>query len=187
MALDTRTSLIRSAESLLRSNGYSAFSFADLEKSVGIRKASIHHHFPTKEDLGVEIVQTYISQTQEELQRIDELHVKALDRLKAFAALFQKVINDGTLPLCGALAAEMGVMPVRMQALTKRYFETHLGWLEQTINFGADKGEFSALPNARQKAYQFLSLLEGASFVSWALRDGTALDSDVVLTMFGPG
>lgn len=185
MASDTRNSLIRSGELLLRSNGYSAFSFADLEKSVGIKKTSIHHHFPTKEDLGLVIVQTYISQTVEEFQRIELQHDRALDRLRAFAALFQKCIHDGTLPLCGALAAEMGVMPERLQALTKQYFETHMGWLEKTISYGVDKDEFSALPNARQGAYQFLSLLEGATFVSWALRDGTALDSDVVTTMFG--
>jgi len=28
------------------------FSYADLAKSVGVSKASIHHHFPAKEDLG---------------------------------------------------------------------------------------------------------------------------------------
>lgn len=184
MALDTRQSLIRSAESLLRSKGYSAFSYADLEKSVGIRKASIHHHFPTKEDLGVEIVQAYITQTQHELQRIEQQHDRAMDRLRAFAALFQKCINDGSLPLCGALAAEMAVMPERMQALTRRYFETHMSWLEKTVTYGARKGEFSAAPNARQKAYQLLSLLEGASFVSWALQDGSVLDSDIVTCMF---
>ncbi|WP_436718796.1 hypothetical protein [Escherichia coli] len=26
------------------------FSYADLEKEIGIRKASIHHHFPRKTD-----------------------------------------------------------------------------------------------------------------------------------------
>ena len=30
-----------------------SFSFADLEAAVGIRKASVHYHFPTKADLGV--------------------------------------------------------------------------------------------------------------------------------------
>lgn len=51
MSMDTRESLIKSAEYMLRSKGYAAFSYADLEKAVGIRKASIHHHFPKKKIL----------------------------------------------------------------------------------------------------------------------------------------
>jgi AcrR family transcriptional regulator len=31
--------------------GYSGFSYADIAEVVGIRKASIHHHFPSKVDL----------------------------------------------------------------------------------------------------------------------------------------
>ncbi len=38
MSIDTRASLIKSAEYMLRSKGYAAFSYADLEKVVGIKK-----------------------------------------------------------------------------------------------------------------------------------------------------
>ena len=57
MSIDTRASLIKSAEYMLRSKGYAAFSYADLEKVVGIKKASIHHHFQKKEDLGEVIIE----------------------------------------------------------------------------------------------------------------------------------
>ncbi|KFJ90149.1 TetR family transcriptional regulator, partial [Pseudomonas sp. 1-7] len=52
--------MIQTAENLMRTRGYTAFSYADLSEAVGIRKASIHHHFPTKEDLGAAIVEEYI-------------------------------------------------------------------------------------------------------------------------------
>ena len=67
MALGTREALIRTAEQLMRTRGYSAFSYADLSESVGIRKASIHHHFPTKEDLGKALVEEYIERVRVEL------------------------------------------------------------------------------------------------------------------------
>ncbi|MCA8089277.1 TetR/AcrR family transcriptional regulator, partial [Burkholderia cenocepacia] len=57
MAVGTRDALVQAGEGLMRSMGYAAFSYADLAETVGIRKASIHHHFPTKEDLGVAIVE----------------------------------------------------------------------------------------------------------------------------------
>ena len=53
---DTRTELLIQAESLVRGRGWSGFSYADLAEAVGIRKASIHHHFRTKDDLGAALV-----------------------------------------------------------------------------------------------------------------------------------
>ena len=67
MSLDMRSTLIDVATSQVRRLGYSAFSYADLADAVGIRKPSIHHHFPTKEDLGVAIVAAYTEHFSEQL------------------------------------------------------------------------------------------------------------------------
>ncbi|WP_371915197.1 TetR/AcrR family transcriptional regulator [Pseudomonas fluorescens] len=46
MSITTKAALLSYAQTQMRSKGYSAFSYADLAAKVGIRKASIHHHFP---------------------------------------------------------------------------------------------------------------------------------------------
>lgn len=185
MALDTRQSLLKSAEYMLRSKGYAAFSFADLEKMVGIRKASIHHHFPTKEDLGVVIVESYIANTMQDLANIEATHSEARDRLDAYAGLFQAIMESKTLPLCGALAAEMVVMPEKLQALTKKYFEIQLNWIERIISEGDAKGQLSSGLSSKQRAYQILSLLEGASFVSWAVGNDNNLNPSIIGLIIG--
>ncbi|MCG8611460.1 MAG: TetR/AcrR family transcriptional regulator, partial [Pseudomonadales bacterium] len=38
--------------SLLQTRGFESFSYQDLARELGITKASIHHHFPKKADLG---------------------------------------------------------------------------------------------------------------------------------------
>ena len=68
MTIDTRQSLINSAELMLRSRGYAAFSYADLEKIVGIKKPVFIIIFP-KEDLGILIVETYIEQTIQDFEK----------------------------------------------------------------------------------------------------------------------
>ncbi|RIS80691.1 TetR/AcrR family transcriptional regulator [Mycobacteroides abscessus] len=185
MPLDTRRSLIESAEHLIRARGYSAFSYADLEKRIGIRKASIHYHFPTKEDLGVSVVETYITQLVEQLQTIEANWSTARARLDAFAQMFKESRSAGSLPLCGALAAEMTILPEKMQALTTKYFETHLQWIEKTIEGGVANGEIPATGDARQKAYEILSLLEGASFVSWGLGIQGDIDAGAIGRILG--
>ena len=52
MAIATATSddILGCARTLIIAGGYNGFSYADVAAVVGIRKASIHHHFPTKVD-----------------------------------------------------------------------------------------------------------------------------------------
>ena len=66
--MDTRTALLDAAENVVRMRGYDGFSYADLAGAVGIRKASIHHHFPAKQDLATAIVARYAARV---VQRLD--------------------------------------------------------------------------------------------------------------------
>ena len=61
METDTKTALLNSAERAARSKGFDGFSYADLAKEVGIRKASIHYHFPTKDALTISLMVRYHS------------------------------------------------------------------------------------------------------------------------------
>lgn len=138
---DTRDSLMRTAESLLRSKGYAAFSYADLAEAVGIRKASIHHHFPAKEDLGLAVVQAYVERMVQSYDDICHRHSSVEVRLAAFADWFMAGAKEGRLPLCGALAAEMAVLPPRLQALTRNFFRIQLQWLQKVLDEGADTSQ----------------------------------------------
>lgn len=180
MHLDTRESIIQTAEYFLRSKGYAAFSYADLEKRIGIRKASIHYHFSTKEELGLAVVEASIARLAGQCEKIEADFPDALDRIHAFVKLFSESMVAGVLPLCGALAAEMAVLPEKMESLTTRYFQMELQWLEQAIESAMATGEIPTSNDASQKAYEVLSLLEGSSFVSWALKSKGGLSADVV-------
>ncbi|MCP5910237.1 TetR/AcrR family transcriptional regulator, partial [Klebsiella pneumoniae] len=64
------------AQSLVVAGGYNGFSYADIAVSIGIRKASIHHHFPTKADLVASLIDRYIRQTEAGLKSLRE-HVQS--------------------------------------------------------------------------------------------------------------
>ncbi|PDS41200.1 TetR family transcriptional regulator [Rhizobium anhuiense] len=180
MAVGTRDALVQTAESLMRTKGYAAFSYADLAETVGIRKASIHHHFPTKEDLGTAIVKEYIDRVRDDFAQIERQHEGAIARLEAFFKIFRASTDGGLLPLCGALAAEMSALPLGLQQLTHRFFEMQLKWLEAVLEQGMERGEYPSGPGARQKAFALLSLLEGSSFINWATKAGDPMDDRIV-------
>lgn len=53
----TRHAILRAARELIQTRSYLGFSFQDLAERVGIRKASLYHHFPSKEALGVAVLE----------------------------------------------------------------------------------------------------------------------------------
>lgn len=180
MALATRDALIQAAEGLMRTKGYAAFSYADLAESVGIKKASIHYHFPTKEQLGIAIVEEYIARVRGEFERI-EINQEGVDeRLNAYFVLFTSSNDGGVLPLCGALAAEMSALPVELQELTQRFFDVQLTWLTKILDKGVADGQIPPGRGTRQKAFLLLSVLEGSSFVNWAIKENLELNQNVV-------
>lgn len=169
--MSTRSDLLTSAEILLRTKGYAAFSYADLADDIGIKKASIHHHFPTKEGLAIAIVESYLFRFRKQLDAINHENISVIDRLNAFALMFAQSSQSGMLPLCGALAAELLALPESLREMTKVFFEIHLNWLHSNIKLGQELEELKAELNVINVSRLILNTLEGGSFVSWALND----------------
>ncbi|MGO4551358.1 TetR/AcrR family transcriptional regulator [Lysobacter sp. 2RAF19] len=168
---ETRARLLAEAEILLRTRGYAAFSYADLADRIAIRKASIHHHFPTKEALLAALVDEYLARFIATLATLAATQTDVRERLRAYARLFFDGIEQGLLPLCGALSAERNALPDGMRPVVARFFQLHLDWLVEQIDEGIATGDIAAQVNANDAAHLLLGALEGGSFVAWALDD----------------
>ena len=81
---DTRAELLAQAEILVRGRGYSGFSYGDLAEAVSIRKASIHHHFRTKTDLALALVEAYDARYDAALAAIVAAQPDAIARIEAY-------------------------------------------------------------------------------------------------------
>jgi TetR/AcrR family transcriptional repressor of nem operon len=173
--MDTRSALLAEAEILVRTRGYAAFSYADLSDRIGIRKASIHHHFPTKEMLGTALIDSYLERFVAELEALAEKHVDTRTKLLTYGALFAQSLGDGLMPLCGALAADVAYLPASMQQRVKTFFEIHTDWLEMILRDGVAKHEIRLAATPHKSALLLLSTLQGASVVAWALKDPTVI------------
>ena len=173
--MDTKTALLAEAETLVRTVGYAAFSYADLSERVGIRKASIHHHFPTKEALGNALIDSYLERFVGELARLSERRLDTRGKLMAYGDFFAAGLKDGQMPLCGALAADAADLPVSMQGRVARGFRLHLDWLERILRAGVTAGDVRADVKPDRAALHVLSALQGASLVAWALKDPSVI------------
>jgi TetR/AcrR family transcriptional repressor of nem operon len=55
----TAKRLMDLAEAHIRESGYAGFSFRNLAAEVGIKSASVHHHFPTKAKMAAAVARRY--------------------------------------------------------------------------------------------------------------------------------
>ena len=70
---DRKAQILRVASELLLTRSFTSFSYQDLSDRLGIRKASIHHHFPTKDDLLVALTERYRLGQKKRLDEIDAM------------------------------------------------------------------------------------------------------------------
>ncbi|MBV8084708.1 MAG: TetR/AcrR family transcriptional regulator [Chloroflexi bacterium] len=177
MQSDTRLHLLTEAEVVVRRVGYAGFSYADLAERVGIRKPSIHHHFPAKEDLGAALVEAYTDRFTQELSDIVQKTQNALQRVGLYAGLYRTGLQAGQGCLCGVLASELVGLPERVRAGVRRFFEVNVEWLAKVIAEGQARGTIRSNVDAPSQAAAVLAGLEGAMLVGRALGSLDAFDS----------
>jgi TetR/AcrR family transcriptional repressor of nem operon len=154
------------AEALVQTRGYNAFSYADISRAVGIRKASLHHHYPTKADLGLALVSRYRAAFLGALQNIEEKSESTPKRLERYTQLYGSVLRKGRMCMCGMLAADVATLPRPMRESIADFFAENEDWLTRVLTDGKKRGEIQFDGTPASMASFFVSSLEGAMLVA---------------------
>ena len=165
--------IVDAGEALIQRVGYNGFSYEDVAQIVGIRKPSIHHHFPSKVELGVVVAQRYTHRFRQALLHIEGTQARAPERLRAYAQLFESTYAENRrLCVCGMLGAESDSLPDEINAEVRRFFEVNVAWLETVFVQGQTAGQLKAGIAAQDWAEALLATLEGAMLVGRGLPPG---------------
>lgn len=160
--------ILDAAETLARSGGYGGFSFRDLAREVGIKSASVHYHFPTKEDLGIALIRRYNERFIAGLSdpRGEGTPAEKLARyVDAFRA---SMVKDRLMCLCGLFGAEISSLPDLVAAETRVFFEQNRDWLVAVLE--ADPHYADAAQRERA-ALTLIAKLEGAMIMARTMSD----------------
>lgn len=154
------------AEELVQARGFNGFSYADIAAEVGISKAALHYHFPGKADLGLALITRYAGRFTESLARIDRADAPPADRIAQYPRLYDQVLRQGRMCLCGMLAAEYQTLPGAMQGAVGGFFEANENWLEKVLEDGRQDASLRFTGTARETARMIIACLEGAMLVA---------------------
>lgn len=165
----TRDRILDATQRLIQAHGFSGFSYADVAEAIGIRKASIHHHFPTKGRLAHALMVRYRAQFAVALAAIDAgaHHASALGRLERYQRLFTDVLRDDhRLCMCGMLASDFAALPPVVRREVRAFFDDNEVWLTRVLADGVKRKELVLDGPAKPQARLLLSAFEGAMLVA---------------------
>jgi TetR/AcrR family transcriptional regulator, transcriptional repressor for nem operon len=174
MTLDTRTSILDTAEALTKQKGLGGFSYRDIAHVVGIKTSSIHYHFPTKEDLAAALVERYVASFTELATSISASRLNGYEQIRTlFAALVELSGRNRNLCLCGMLCAEIPLVPEPVKLTLDQFFTSFEVWLETILGLGVQDGSIQSSINPHAVAKELAATVEGAMLIARSRSEGS--------------
>lgn len=166
---DTRTRILDVAQDLIQRRGLNAMSYQDISEAVGIRKASIHHHFASKEDLVHALLLRYRVAFGGEVEKILHSRTAGATKLRRYCALFVDTLRQGSHDkacLCGILAAELLSLEERNREELRGFLRENVRAIREILAQGSADGSLVLNGNLNTMSELILASLEGALLVA---------------------
>lgn len=164
MAGATAERILDVAHKLIADRGYAAFSYADISSEVKVSKATIHHHFPLKEDLVIAVLRRHRQRLGEGLVRLNGAASDPLERVNFYMKHWETCIQKKTEPICIAalLGAELPSLPADVAVEVRLHFADLHRWLQQTLELGAKQKSIRLTQAASREADLVMATVHGA-------------------------
>lgn len=155
--------IINLALELLKTHGFENFSYQDLSRELGITKASIHHHFPKKADLGVALCEAILEWHEHQFSLVKAYDGGAIEKLDMYVKGTLRY-GCGQTKICplSSLQADVASLPDAMMSALKRLDEHELDFITEVLERGREQGELTFQGDTRSQAILFVLACKGA-------------------------
>jgi TetR/AcrR family transcriptional regulator, transcriptional repressor for nem operon len=180
MTTSTKDRLLNAGLSMLLARGYNHLGIQDVLAAVGVPKGSFYHHFESKEDFGLQVIDRYMVAVHAGLEQcLGDESVPPLRRVRSFfEATREKYRVEGYLGcLLGGLGQELSGVSDVFRHRIERCFQEIAERISVCLEQAIARGELSRGTNARQLADLLVDCWEGAALRTRLLRDAAPLQS----------
>jgi TetR/AcrR family transcriptional repressor of nem operon len=164
---DTMQLIMDTGQFLIQERGYNTISYADIAERIGIKKASIHYYFPSKQDLVQAILHRYRKEFLNELDQIDQISINSEEKLFRFFQHYRETLaNDAKLCLCSMMAAELVSFPIEIRNEINGFFRDNENWIEKVIEQGKESGSMDYQISSREQSRIIMAFVQGAQLLA---------------------
>ncbi len=163
----SREKILEAAAQLFNQRGFNATSLDDILEASGVCRSNFYYHFPSKEDLGMEVLRKQAEAFEGGCIRgiLEDKGIPArrrLERLYEMVAAKQRAEDYRCGCPFGNLAAELGGVHPEFRRHLSEFFERWERSVDRCLQDGVARGEFPADLDTRPLATALISQIEGA-------------------------
>jgi len=149
-AMSSSDKILAAATRIAQAHGYGGLNVRALADQVGIKAASLYHHFPSKADLAAAVARRYWEDSAATLEALAAATPDPLACLRAYPQTFRKSLeNDNRMCLSSFMAAEYDDLPDNVQAEVRAFADVNVAWLARMLVAGGGVVEADADARAR--------------------------------------
>jgi len=163
---DTRTKILDVAEDLIQRVGLNAMSYKHISDAVGIRKASIHHHFPKKDNLIVALLERCHVSYGGHYQAIVEGTGSAPEKLRQLAGVFEEGLHKQKLCLVGTISSDLNTLQDSSCRILEETIQRTVDIFAVAFKQGREDGTLFFAGTIEDTAYAFFTFLLGAQIAA---------------------
>jgi TetR/AcrR family transcriptional repressor of nem operon len=176
----TRRRILHTAVRLFNLHGYYATGIADIQKESRVKRGSLYFHFPSKEELAMEVLAEFFAGVGFALSRdLTGPLPSPLDSLfGCFAAIRDQTVRDGYHGGCllGNFGQELAADNEQARKRLQEYFDKLIASIARFLEAAQRMGEMKHRLDPRVEARHFLSAFHGALIELRVYRDARVFD-----------
>ncbi len=161
MARKRKDEIVEVALKIIYRKGFTAFSYQDLSREIGITKASIHGHFGTKEALGCHLLRRGHRELLDYLTEVEESGESPMAIVEQMIDHHAEAHSRDESCLATILQNEWKLLPDSMQSLLAAHHATYLEGVARLLARGRESGEMRFDESPRDKALFLTTALRG--------------------------
>ncbi len=176
---ETKQRLIAAGLRLMLERGYNAMGMQELLSQTGVPKGSFYHHFASKEDFALQVIDAYVAKVHQLLDStLEDGRLLPLQRARCFfEGVREAYAAEGYLGcFLGALGQELS----GASAVFRRKIEKCIGAIAERLAVCLEeartRGDLPVTTDTRQMADVLVDAWEGAALRTRLVRTGGPLD-----------
>jgi TetR/AcrR family transcriptional regulator, transcriptional repressor for nem operon len=180
MVSDTKQRLLDAGLGMLLQHGYNDLGIQALLESTGVPKGSFYHHFASKEDFALQVIDRYMVEVHDGLDAaLSDETLPPLDRVRKFFELTrQKYQGDGYLGcMLGGLGQELSGASDVFREKIEWCFAEIAARIAGCLEKARASGNLPADCDPRCMADLIIDCWEGAALRSRLRRDAAPLEA----------
>lgn len=160
----TRDNIIELGRTYMQTIGYHSFNYKQIALQLNIKNASIHHYFPSKEDLALAVIE---KDKQDFLGMIKHLATETpTENAEALLTNYIAYFKDGRkLCVISTFGTTFNDVSEKIQLASSAYAAVVIKWLTETFTAGLKSKEFLFKESPEDMTAIWMAALPGSLFV----------------------